>query len=136
SRCAAVIGRRSERVMQEVKPMSRSRLLFLGGAIFALVSAAVACGDDDNAVVSGNDGGTSDTSVPDTGAGDGATNDSGSTCGLTLPAEYTSSAFETNAKTELDLRAAFSAFLKPMSDNEATVQSGDAGALLTKTQLE
>lgn len=119
-----------------VTSMKQSRVVFLGTAVLALVLTAVACGDDDVAVAPKNDGGTPDVVVADTGGGgDGATTDGGSTCGLTLPADYTSAAYETNAKTELDLRTAFSAFLKPMGDNEAVVQSGDAGAPITKATL-
>lgn len=120
-----------------VKSMKQSQVVFLGTAMLAVAVAAVACGDDDNTVSPAKDGGTSDAPVADTGGGgDGAVTDSGSSCGLTLPADYVSTAYETNAKVELDLRTAFAAFLKPMSDNEAAIVSGDAGVPITKASLD
>jgi hypothetical protein len=118
--------------------IKKSRVVFLGAAVLALVLTAVACGDDDNAATPRNDGGTPDVIAADSSNGgtDAANDGSGSTCGLTLPADYTSAAYETNAKAELDLRTAFAAFLKPMSDNEAAIVSGDAGAPLSKASLD
>ena len=134
-------GSRSKAVPPErkvmVKPMKQSRVVFLGTAMVAIAIAAVACGDDDVATTPRPDGGTPDATVADTGGGNDATPDGTSACGLiNLPTDYVSAAYETNAKTELDLRTAFAAFLKPMSDNEAAVASGDAGVAISKSSLD
>lgn len=86
---------------------SMSRSMFTAAAAIAVVSAFVACGDDDNAVVSKPTeerrtqplrtraaAGTTAVRTPDRRA-----------ASPFLPT--TSAAYETNAKTELDLRAAF-----------------------------
>ena len=113
--------------------MNRSRLLLLASCVVGLIGGiAVACGDDDALVRPRADGGTSDV-VTTT---DGETAD-GPTCALQLPADYLSAAFETNAKLELDLRTAFSAFLAPMANNESAIQAdASAGSIITKAQLD
>jgi hypothetical protein len=88
----------------------------------ACVVAAAACSDDatttppQNTNDSGTttDGGTDAPAQPDTGT---------TSCGLTIPATYESAAYETNAATELALRAAFKAYTdklkKVETDNTA-----------------
>src|SRR5687768_3213772 len=111
--------------------MNRSRLLLLSSCVLGLIGGiAVACGDDDALVRPRVDGGT------DGVAADGET-DTGPACTLQLPPDYVSAAFETNAKLELDLRTAFSAFLAPMANNESAIQAdAGAGSIITKSQLE
>lgn len=112
--------------------MNRSRLLLLSSCLVGLAGGiAVACGDDDALVRTRPDGGTSDAI-----AADGET-DTGPACSIQLPTDYLSAAFETNAKLELDLRTAFSAFLAPMAANETAIQAeAGAGTIITKAQLD
>jgi hypothetical protein len=114
--------------------MNRSRLLLLSTCVVGLVGGiAAACGDDDALVRPRVDGGTGDVVVTD---GDPNT-ETGPACTLQLPADYVSAAFETNAKLELDLRTAFSAFLAPMANNETAIQAdAGAGTVITKAQLD
>lgn len=116
--------------------MNRSRLLLLASCVVSLIGGiAVACGDDDALVRPRVDGGSGDVVAAD-GDTDGNA-DSGPTCALTLPADYVSAAFETNAKLELDLRTAFNAFLAPMVANESAIQAdAGAGSIITKSQLD
>jgi hypothetical protein len=111
--------------------MTRARVLLLSSAVVCL-GVAAACGDDDDSVAvrpSGDAG--RDAYVAPPGA------DGGSSCNLgTLPTEYTSAAFETNAKAELDLRTAFAAFLKPFTDNETLAGDGGTGTTVTKASLD
>lgn len=114
--------------------MKRSHVL-AGVVGLSIFGALVACGDDEALVrerpADAQDGAVDAPVTPPNDAGEGGT----SACQPASPTDYTSVAYDTNAKLELDLRKAFAAFLKPMSDNEAVVGSGDAGAPITKAQL-
>lgn len=110
--------------------MQRMRLVFFASCVVSSMGLAIACGDDDAEVRPRLDAGGGDVVVPD---GDV---DGGPACTLTPPADYLSAAFETNAKLELDLRTAFSGFLKPMVDAENAQTDGGTITEVTKAQLE
>jgi hypothetical protein len=92
---------------------------------------AAACSDDDHSVTvrpSGDAG--RDVYVP-------PVTPDGSSCALgTLPTEYTSAAYDTNAKAELDLRTKFAELLKPFTDNETLAADAGAGTQKTKASLD
>lgn len=102
-------------------PLSKVRLLsFLALVSCVSAGAVLACGDDDNAVRTPDAGIATEAGANPDASLDGSV----SSCGATIPAAYTSAAYETNAAQELALRQAFATFVSPMSRIEAGYADG------------
>jgi hypothetical protein len=89
----------------------------------AALLVMAACGEDEGLVRERLDGSSVEASV----SGDGGT----LACGLPLPTQYASTAFETNAKVEKDLAAHIEAIEAKMKATE-----GDAGVSVTAAELK
>jgi hypothetical protein len=88
-----------------------------------LILGIAACSSDDASTPAAADASTpkQDGSTPDVTSGDASNPDANSECGLVVPTTYDSPNYTTNAASELQIRARFSAFLQPMKDAEGNL---------------